>query len=63
MPKTTLKVSLLWKDRNAFFILGTVQKALRKAGLPELAEKYVKEAMAGDYYHLLDVTMDYVEVE
>lgn len=57
------KVKLIGEDGNAFAVLGKVSRALRKAGLHEEAKKYVVEATAGDYNHLLQVTMQYVEVE
>lgn len=63
MAKTTVRVQLLGEDGNAFYILGKVARALREAGLTELATEYQKEAKAGDYNHLLRVTMDYVEIE
>jgi len=48
---------------NAFVIIGRVQKALLKAGADkEYVDKYLKEAMFGDYDNLLCVTMEYVHV-
>jgi len=58
-----ITVKLIGKDGNAFAILGAVKSALRKAGMKEEAEAYLKEAMAGDYDHLLATTMKYVDVE
>ena len=44
-------------------IIGRVKDALRKAGADkEYVDKYLKEAMFGDYDNLLCVTMDYVRV-
>ncbi len=63
MPKTNVKVKLIGKDGNAFFILGSVKKALANGGYKDLAEEYFNEATKGDYNHLLSVTMDYVDVE
>jgi hypothetical protein len=63
MPKTNVKVKLIGEDANAFSILGRVKKALIRAGHAELANEYIKEATAGNYDHLLQVTQDYVEVE
>jgi hypothetical protein len=63
MAKTTVHVKLVGEDGNAFAILGRVRKALIAAGHKELAEQYLKEATAGDYDHLLQTTMEYVEVE
>jgi len=49
-------------DGNAFVIMGTARKALRKAGADEeYINKYTTEAQSGDYGHLLQTTMKYVE--
>lgn len=61
MEKPTVK--LVGEDGNAFAILGKVKKALEQAGLKEEAKKYLEEAMAGDYDHLLQTTIKYVNVE
>ena len=53
-------VKLVGEDGNAFAILGRVSKALRRAGMPEKAEEYLARATAGDYNHLLAVTLEYV---
>ena len=59
-----VNVSLVGEDGNAFAILGRVQKALRRAGVPkEELDAYFAEATSGDYDHLLRVTMDWVEVD
>jgi len=63
MAKTNVKVKLVGKDGNAFAILGRVSKALRKAGHPDLAKEFLEEAMSGDYNHLLQTCMKYVEVK
>jgi hypothetical protein len=65
MNKTNgeVTVKLIGKDGNAFFILGTVVKALKKNGFGHLVDEYKKEAMSGDYNNLLSVTLDYVEVD
>lgn len=57
-------VKLIGADGNAFAILGKVIQAMKRAGYPEstIAE-YKTKATAGDYDHLLAVTMEYVEVE
>lgn len=58
-----IKVKLTGKDGNAFFILGTVRKALKKAGVSsEEIEVWSKEAMSGDYDHLLQTCMEWVDV-
>ena len=56
------KVKLIDEDGNAFLILARVSSALRKSGLGDQVEKYRKEAMSGDYDHLLQITTKYVDV-
>lgn len=56
-------VQLTGEDGNAFFILGRVQSALRRAGVSdEDIKAYVDEATSGDYNHVLVTTMRTVEV-
>jgi hypothetical protein len=58
-----IKVKLTGKDGNAYAILGATIRALRAAKLPDSEiDRYQAEAMAGDYNHLLAVTMDWVDV-
>lgn len=47
-------------DSNAFAIMGRVVDALKRAGLHEEARAYRLEALAGDYDHLLAVSLSYV---
>jgi len=62
-PETKPEVELVGKDGNAFAIIGRVKKVLKDAGADhEYCDKYMNEAIAGDYDHLLQVTMEYVEV-
>ena len=57
-------VKLTGEDGNAFAIMGTVSRALRKAGLPkERIDKYIEESTAGDYDNLLRVAMKWVNVQ
>ena len=64
MPITNVKVKLLGESDNAFAILAKVRRALKKAGYDErFIKAYVAKATAGDYDHLLRVTMEYVEVQ
>lgn len=59
-----IKVKLVGEDGNAFAILGRVNKALRKGGVPkEERDVFMKEAMGGDYDNLLATAMKWVEVE
>lgn len=43
--------------------MGKVARALRQAGRPELVKPCMDEAMSGDYDHILQITMKYVDVE
>tara|TARA_R110002020_G_scaffold429925_1_gene639599 strand:+ start:2194 stop:2391 length:198 start_codon:yes stop_codon:yes gene_type:complete len=63
ITETGVEVELLGKDGNAFFILGTVKKALERAGYEaEEISEWHTEATAGDYNHLLRVVMETVVV-
>ena len=62
-PITNVKVKLVGEDGNAFTVLSKVSKALKQAGHEDLVKHYMTEGMDGDYDHLLQVTMQYVEVE
>ena len=62
-PNIKPTVKLIDTDGNAFAIMGRVKQALFKAGADkEYVDRYLKEAMFGDYDNLLCVTMDYVHV-
>jgi len=61
MTHEKVKVKLIGEDGNAFAIMGRVSKALRRSGQPEAAKEYLERATEGDYDHLLQVTMDYVD--
>jgi hypothetical protein len=63
MPKfPDVQVQLTGEDGNAFAILGAVSKALKRAGHREAADEFYKEATSGDYDHLLQTAMRYVDV-
>lgn len=55
-PKPELIIGPLnGPDGNAFVILGEASRQWRRAGLPrDQFEDIAKEAMSGDYEHLLD---------
>ena len=56
-------VQLTGEDGNAFFIMGRVSQALRRAGADqEYIDKYTTEATLNDYNALLVTTMEHVEV-
>ena len=59
-----ITVSLVGVDGNAFSILGQVRKAMRQALVPaEQIKEYMMEATSGDYDHLLQTTMQWVNVK
>ena len=55
-------VKLVGEDGNAYAILARVNKALKRAGLNAEAKEFMAEATKGDYDHLLQTAMKYVEV-
>lgn len=58
-----VKVRLTDEDGNAFSIIAMVSKAMRKAKVSEAdIDQFKKEAMSGDYDHLLQTTMKTVDV-
>lgn len=49
-------------DGNAFAIIGSVQAALRRAGVSQdEIKKFQKEATSGDYYNVLRTAMEWVD--
>jgi hypothetical protein len=49
-------------NSNAFAIIGAFRKQAKKEGwTAEEVDKVIKEAMAGDYNHLLQTIMEYCE--
>jgi len=59
-----ITVELVGEDGNAFSIIGAVRRALRRANVPhEEVSKFQDEAMSGDYDHLLQTAMRWVNVE
>ena len=58
-----IEVQLTGNDGNAFAVLGTVQKALKRGGVEkEDIDAFMNEAMSGDYDHLLQTCMKTVTV-
>jgi hypothetical protein len=59
-----VQVRLSGEDGNAYSILGRTTAALRAAGVPqEEIDTFFAEATSGDYDHLLQTTMRWVDVE
>jgi len=62
--KYDIDVQLTGEDGNAFAILGAVVKGLKQAGAsPFDIDTFQQEAMSGDYDHLLQVCMRWVNVQ
>lgn len=58
----TATVPLVGEDGNAFAIMGRVVEALEDAGNDEsVINSYMEQATAGDYDHLLQVTLAFVD--
>lgn len=58
-----IEVQLSGEDGNAFSIIGRVCKAMRRADVPTSEiDAFRTEAMSGDYDHVLQTAMAYVEV-
>ena len=59
-----IQVRLSGEDGNAFAILGRTAAALRAAGVPpEEIDAFFAEATSGDYDHLLQTTMAWVDCD
>ena len=57
-------VKLVGLDGNAFSILGRVLRAMRAAHVPkDEMEKFSKDTMSGDYDHLLQTVIRWVDAE
>jgi len=58
-----ITVPLTGEDGNAVAILGRVSRALRQAGVSQAErDAFTQEATAGDYDQLLQVVMQWVDV-
>ena len=62
MALTDVKVKLVGTDGNAFALMGKVSQALKRGGHRDLVDPFIEEATSGDYDHLLQTCMKYVEV-
>jgi len=59
-----ITVELIGQDGNAFNLIGLVTKALRKYGIPrEEINEFQKEAMSGNYDHLLQTCNKWVIIK
>lgn len=63
MKYPEIHVQLTGNDGNAFGIIAAVNRALRKNGVPPTEiSAFMDECMSGDYDHLLDTCMEWVDV-
>lgn len=56
-----MKYDLCGVDGNAYAILGYTSRALKHEGLRHLVDQMHKEAMSGDYDHLVVTCMKYLD--
>lgn len=58
------KLKLVGQDGNAFNILGLAKRDAKKAGWSkEKLDQFMKEAVSGNYDHLLQTCVKYFDVE
>lgn len=58
----TTSSDLVGVDGNAFAVMGTTSKLLTRAGATrEFTNAYMKEAMSGDYDHLIATSVAYLD--
>lgn len=58
-----IHVKLAGEDGNAFAILGRCKRAMRGKVPANEIQQFIDEAMSGDYNHLLNTCMKWVNVE
>ncbi len=58
-----IEVQLSGEDGNPMMIVSRVGSAMRRAGIPEDERKaFAKEALSGDYDHVIQTAMAWVNV-
>jgi len=58
-----IEVQLTGNDGNAYAIMGSVRRALKRAKISaDEIDEYTKQSMSGDYDNLLRVAMSWVTV-
>jgi menaquinone-dependent protoporphyrinogen IX oxidase len=59
-----ITVQLTGEDGNTFVIIARISQALKKAGTSsEIVKQFRDEAMSGDYDHVLQTAMRWVNIE
>ena len=57
-------VNLIGNDGNAFYVVGATMRAMRLSAVTDTRiTDFYKEATSGDYDHLLQTVMEWVNVE
>lgn len=57
------KLNLVGQDGNVFHILGLATKAAKEANWPKKKiDKFMKEAISGDYDHVIQTCVKHFEV-
>ncbi len=56
------KYDLVGQDGNAFALMGYTARALKNEGLRDKVEEMQSRAMAGDYYQLIAVCDEYIDM-
>ena len=56
------KYNLVGVDGNAFSIMGYTANALKKEGLKDKVKEMHEKATSGDYYNLIAVCDDYINM-
>lgn len=54
--------TLVGVDGNAFAVMGYTARALRRANLDDKVDEMYEKAQSGDYYHLIAVCQEYIEM-
>lgn len=58
-----VEVPMVGEDGNPFFIISRVSRALHKGGAtPHQIAEFQSEAMSGDYDHVLQTVMKWVNI-
>ena len=56
------RFSLIGVDGNAFAIMGYTSRALKRAGLADKVDEMLEKTKSGDYYHLVVVCDEYIDM-
>ena len=56
------KYDLVGQDGNAFALMGYTARALKNEGLRDKVDEMHSKATAGDYYHLIAVCDEYIQM-